>query len=140
MPWLNKLLAIHLSWILLLLVSCQSQQEKISTTTIVTTTPAITPTPSPTQTPVVTPGPALSSPAPTPIPEDFRTAKSKHLYQPFPTTTPGPTPTALVITPDSTQPECETFEGDLRVNIGRVNSDPSRFCISWLDPDQSETG
>ena len=30
--------------------------------------------------------------------------------------------------------------GDLRVNIGRVNTDPSRFCISWLDPDQSETG
>jgi hypothetical protein len=48
----------------------------------------------------------------------------------FPTTTPGPTPTVLVITPDPNQPECEISPGGFRVDAVWVGND---FCITWED-------
>ena len=132
---MNRLQIIYLSWLIIVLFGCQAQPQQISaTTTIVTTPPESTPTPTPTQTPVVTSSPTQSPPSSTPTQEDTSTPTAA--IPQFPTTTPGPTPTALVITPDPSQPACETFPGGFRVAAVWMGTD---FCITWVDPENRET-
>jgi hypothetical protein len=133
---MNRLEVIYLSWLIIVIAGCQSQPQEIGATT----TTEVTPKQLPTKTPIVTPASTLSPPSPTPTHEDIHTTAPTPLFPPFPTTTPGPTPTALVLTPDSNQPECETFSGGSRVETGQTVMNDPQFCITWLDTEDNETG
>ena len=120
---------IYLLWLIIVLLGCQAQPQHISaTTTIGTTPPQATLTPSRTQTQVVTSGSTPGLPPPTPTQEDTSTPTAAITQ--FPTTTPSPTPTALVITPDPNQTKCEISPGGFRVDAVWVGTD---FCITWED-------